>query len=241
MKAQLGYWRWKVYRWNEHANPFRDRYELALEWLRQHQNDRAFLEELRATLIRCGLVYLPLDDSRRILEEVARRLSTGELHLCGEFFDPFYSPGAVPAPAEEQPIPARAAPVAPPPAAPPPAPAPAPAPAQQTTASTSPAAVSSTTDAAATAQALKDAAQSGIPFCEECEKAKQAAKKAAPPPAVPEEVDAGVSQNTDAAATAQALQNAASTGTPFCAECEKARQALQQAAASGAANGTAAS
>ena len=86
--------------------------------------------------------------------------------------------------------------------------------------------------AAAMAQAMKEAARLGIPFCEKCTRAKlqQARSQAAPapspakrqtaPPAPPQDP---VMQDIDAAAMAQAMRDAARAGTPFCEKCERAR------------------
>ena len=75
-------------------------------------------------------------------------------------------------------------------------------------------------DAVAQATAMRQAAAEGLPFCEECEKARQAelaVSQAAPLP----DPYVGV----DVAAQAAAMQQAAVDGVPFCEECEKARQA----------------
>jgi len=50
MDIQLGYWRWRIYRWNEHPNPFLGRPDLALEWLRRFQDDGLAMSELRDLL-----------------------------------------------------------------------------------------------------------------------------------------------------------------------------------------------
>jgi hypothetical protein len=90
------------------------------------------------------------------------------------------------------------------------------------------------TDVAAQAAVLKEAAQSGAPFCEEC--ARLAREKAAAEAQQPEAVDDAPAAfaNADVAAQAGAMRAAADEGTPFCEECEKARQkAAAQAAAGG--------
>jgi hypothetical protein len=82
-------------------------------------------------------------------------------------------------------------------------------------------------DAVAQAQTLKDAAQKGTPFCEECAKAPLA--RITPPPRstpAPVEPPSTLGPDNDAPAQAQALREAAETGAPFCAECEKARQEM---------------
>jgi len=94
-------------------------------------------------------------------------------------------------------------------------------------------------DQAAQAQALQQAAISGVPFCEECERARQELAEQqqlqqpqpapAPAPAKkqtpvesgePGQFPAGHDQN----AQAQALEASAVEGVPFCQECEKAGQ-----------------
>jgi len=92
-------------------------------------------------------------------------------------------------------------------------------------------------DQAAQAQALQRAAISGVPFCEECERARQELAERqqlqppqpAPAPAKkqtpvesgePGQFPAGHDQD----AQAQALEAAAAGGVPFCEECERARQ-----------------
>jgi hypothetical protein len=69
-------------------------------------------------------------------------------------------------------------------------------------------------DAAAIAFILRQAAKSGVPFCEECLR-KKLAEKAAEPGAMPEDLDS--------IAVAMVMRDAARTGTPFCEECMKAR------------------
>jgi AcrR family transcriptional regulator len=83
---------------------------------------------------------------------------------------------------------------------------------------------------------LRAAAQTGAPFCEECEKAKQEAENAAkakptpaaaPPPAAaePPPVDAAAQpQNVNEAAQTASMKDAAAEGAPFCEECAKAEQ-----------------
>ena len=66
---------------------------------------------------------------------------------------------------------------------------------------------------------LVEAASRGVPYCEECAKARLAL--AAPP-----EADEDDAEELDAGAQAAALQGAAQIGAPFCEECEKARLAL---------------
>jgi hypothetical protein len=101
-------------------------------------------------------------------------------------------------------------------------------------------------DALAIAKVLIEAAKLGVPFCEECERAKKLAarsgQQAADPPAPklsdrataiapPRPAPAPAPQNTsvpagfpptmDGDAAVQALLTAAKSGVPFCEECEK--------------------
>ena len=227
MDIQLGYWRWKVYRWNEHPNPFRGRSDLALEWLRRFQNDRLVMSELRATLSAAGANAQFWPDDKRVLEEVAARLSSGEFHLCAEASYPFRTPEAKIMPPDPDAEAAAQIMSAPPAAAPAPAPAPEPEP---------PATLSQNADAAQIAEVLKQAAQRGTPFCEECAKAAAAKSAAAqagglspaaqlPPPPPPEST---LPESVDPVAMAQSLQAASEDGTAFCAECERMRQELAQ-------------
>jgi hypothetical protein len=98
-------------------------------------------------------------------------------------------------------------------------------------------------DAELLATAMKEAARQGVPFCEECEKAKlanerrQAAKSApalsakGPAAALPADAAPVVfSEDTDAAATADAMKNAAQLGVPFCEECMKKELEAKRAA-----------
>lgn len=200
MDIQLGYWRWKIYRWNEHPNPFRGRHDLAVEWLRRVSSSSMVMPELRALLERTGLGVATRRDDQQVLEEVAARLSSGEFQVCAESSHPFHTPEfkVVPpdagAEAEEE----LAAMTEPPPApaSPPPmeepeeAPVEQPAPAVSTAAAVAdspappppaPAATtfSDTVNAAATAALMKKAAEEGIPFCEECERIKRKQSAAA--------------------------------------------------------------
>jgi hypothetical protein len=156
MDIQLGYWRWKLFRWNEHPNPYRNRPDLALSWLTRFQNDPAVMSDLR------NLLGASITDPQTILQQIAGKLSSGEIYVCMESCGPV-SLTAEATEAQEQVEPdlsqmrAQSSP------APPPAPPPAP----EST-------LGPATDAAATAQVLKDAARDGVPFCEECEKARAA-------------------------------------------------------------------
>ena len=93
---------------------------------------------------------------------------------------------------------------------------------------------SSTVEALALARILKGAAEQGIPFCEECEKARQAKpvrKSVEPPPpaAAPALVEESTcSPSVEVTALVQVLKNAAKRGVPFCEECEKADAARRR-------------
>jgi hypothetical protein len=219
MDIQLGYWRWKVFRWNEHPNPFKGRSDLALEWLRRFQNDRLVMSELRATLSAAGANTTLWPDDRRVLEEVAARLSSGEFHVCAESSYPFHTAVATVTPPDPDAETAAEVLKAPPPS---PAPAPpAPEPAPEST-------LSQNADAAKIAEVMKQAAQDGTPFCEECAQLAQAKLNPAaqlPPPPPPAST---LPDSADPVAIAQSLQTAARNGTPFCAECERLRQAQAQ-------------
>jgi hypothetical protein len=208
MDIQLGYWRWKIYRWNEHPNPFRGRSDLALEWLRRFQNDRMVMSELRATLTAAaGSNAQRWADDNRVLQEVAARLSSGEFYVCAESSYPINTPIAAVTPPDAVPV-----------EVPPPSPAPKPPPEPEPS-------LSPDADAAQIAAVLQQAAQEGTPFCEECARlAAQAQPQPAklPPPPPPETT---LPDAADPVAIAQSLQAAAQNGTPLCVECERLRLA----------------
>lgn len=231
MDIQLGYWRWKIYRWNEHPNPFRGRSDLALEWLRRFQKDRLVMSELRAQLSRAGLdSQLWSADDNRVLQEVAVRLSSGEFQVCAESSHPFQTAVASVTPVDPEAQEAAEILNAPPAPAPTPAPKPEPAPAPT---------LAESADAVMIAEVLKQAAQTGAPFCEECQKAKQAQAKVQPAPAAqpaaakppatatpgaaatPDDTDATFPSSADPAAIATTLQTAARNGDTFCVESER--------------------
>ncbi|MGA2721381.1 MAG: hypothetical protein ABSG79_03105 [Bryobacteraceae bacterium] len=204
MDIQLGYWRWRIYRWNEHPNPFLGRPDLALEWLRRFQDDGLAMSELRDLLDGTSLQF---PEHRQLLEDVAARISSGELHVCAQASHPY--PQEIPdvGLAEEAPmpeVPVRKA-TPPPPPLPPPE-------------STLP----ENADAVRIATALQQAAEIGAPFCEECAKLAQQKALAAslpaspPPPAI------------DNVAIAALMKQAAAEGRPFCEECERARLARKE-------------
>jgi hypothetical protein len=59
--------------------------------------------------------------------------------------------------------------------------------------------------------ALRQAGESGVPFCAKCEEALEQETQPAPSPA--------------AIAQAETLQQASESGIPFCAKCEEAEEA----------------
>jgi hypothetical protein len=74
-------------------------------------------------------------------------------------------------------------------------------------------------DTAAIAEAMKQAALHGVPFCEECMRARlRKAKAAQPKPA----------EDVDAKAMAEAMKEAARQGVPFCEQCTRARLKRQR-------------
>jgi hypothetical protein len=75
-------------------------------------------------------------------------------------------------------------------------------------------------DAVAQAVAMRQAAAEGLPFCEECEKARLAELASSKAEATPDPY-----ADTDVAAQAAVMQQAAADGAPFCEECERARAA----------------
>jgi hypothetical protein len=97
------------------------------------------------------------------------------------------------------------------------------------------------------AAALRSAAQSGAAFCEKCEAAKEAARRAQETAAesmrrrtepegaaVPSAVPSAVTERQAAQAQAATLRTAAENGTALCEKCEAAKRALQ----TGRGNGT---
>jgi hypothetical protein len=89
-------------------------------------------------------------------------------------------------------------------------------------------------DEEAQAIALLGAADDGAPFCEECERARQAEREAAagrgededappPPPPITEPPLEPLPDIQEV--QAEGLRDAARTGAPFCEECERARRA----------------
>ena len=83
--SKLSVWRWKVNRRPEQINPFLGRYDMALAWLREASADAQFESDLRQLLMDSGLSTASAKTGLGLLEEVARQLSTGELHLAPEF------------------------------------------------------------------------------------------------------------------------------------------------------------
>jgi hypothetical protein len=246
MQIEHGYWRWKIFRWDRHPNPFRGRSDLALNWLRGFENDRRVMSELRQLLADARSNALQRATDRQVLEDVALRLSSGEFQVCAESSHPFHHDVTeikIAAPVSDQELDAI---VQPPAAAAPAPPPPAPVPAEAT--------LPENADADRIADALKEAARKGTPFCEECEKAPLSKRSISLPMPVaggggapaarsaevqavlrspatsPAEVppsQGGLSPNVDPAEFARVMRQASAEGQPFCEECERAR--LKQA------------
>ena len=222
MDTQLGYWRWKLFRWNDHPNPYRNRPDLAFTWLSQFQSNVSAMAELQDLLGHSPTGgYAPIEPVL-LLRQIADKMASGEIQACVEVCGPVVLQ-AVAGEGEEELVPdiaqLRKA------ASPPPAPVTEP-PDEPTLAPDN--------DPVAQAQALKDAAQKGAPFCAECAKASQARITVPPVPATtasPAEPPSTLGPDNDAPAQAQALREAAETGSPFCAECEKARAEMEASAA----------
>jgi hypothetical protein len=77
----------------------------------------------------------------------------------------------------------------------------------------------------AQASVLRDAAAAGMPFCEECEKARLAAEQEAAQAAAADSPTDDALAGLDAAAQADTMRSAAASGAPFCEECERAKAA----------------
>jgi hypothetical protein len=213
MDTQLGYWRWKLFRWNDHPNPYRNRPDDALNWLRQYQTNAIAMAEFTDLLRNSVTGGYISGDPQLILRQLADKMSTGEIQVCVELCGPStlmaWSGDGEAEPdltdADESSSPAAA------PASDSPPPAAASADDDESPEPT----LAGTTDPAAMAQALKDAAEKGTPFCEEC--AKAAAEQLVSPSPEPEvDIDP---------ATAAILKEAAQDGVPFCEECVKAAAA----------------
>jgi hypothetical protein len=220
MDTQLGYWRWKLFRWNDHPNPYRNRSDLAFTWLSQFQGNASAMAELQNLLGHSATGgYAPIDPVL-LLQQIADKMASGEIQACVEVCGPVVLQAVAGSGAEEVvPDIAQLRQAAAP------APAPLTEPPEEPT-------LAPDNDAAAQAQALKDAAKKGAPFCEECAKASQAKITVTPSPATtsapaPAEPPSTLGPDNDAPAQAQALREAAETGAPFCAECEKAREEMQ--------------
>jgi hypothetical protein len=234
MDTQLGYWRWKLFRWNDHPNPYRNRADLAFTWLSQFQGNASAMADLQNLLGHSATGgYAPIEPGQ-LLQQIADKMASGEIQACVEVCGPVVLQAvAGTGSAEVEPDIAQLTSSA------------APATALVTDPPEEPT-LAPDTDAIAQAQALKDAAQVGRPFCEECAKASQARITVAPPstpsaapdaaPGPPEPAPTFNADN-DAPAQAQALKEAAETGAPFCAECEKAKKEMQAQAAAVSANG----
>jgi hypothetical protein len=226
MDTQLGYWRWKLFRWNDHPNPYRNRSDLAFTWLSQFQGDATAMAELQNLLGHSATGGFAAMEPTLLIQQIADKMASGEIQACVEVCGPVVLQAVAGAGSEELVPDLAQLHQAASPAPPPPAPEP---PEDPTLAPDS--------DAVAQAQVLKDAAQKGVPFCEECTKAPLTKITAAPSTApAPPEPASTLGPNNDAEAQAQALRDAAETGAPFCAECEKARQQMPAAPNTSGAN-----
>jgi hypothetical protein len=208
MDIRLGYWRWRLYRWNEQPNPYRHRPADALQWLLQYQKDPGVMAELRSLLDRSATGGYSSSDPLVILGQIAEKMASGEFLLAPEIFGhvslelPVGSPAGASTPPTA--LPASKNEVKPDKAPPP---------AKASDSDSNEPTLKGDTDPAAMAQSLKDAAKDGAPFCEEC--AKAAAEQAAvaqPQPDPDPDVDP---------ATATVMKQASRKGVPFVQECAK--------------------
>ena len=174
----------------------------ARQWASRALRNTWLMARLRVLLRQEFLTFATDHDDEQLVVEVARLLSIGRLHLHRKRRERIESEvGAVveAVPAEEV--------VAPKPAAPAPVEKPAPPPEEPMFAES--------VDPEQLAEVQKKAAKLGVPFCEECQKARLAAERQEFP------------ESIDAVALAEAQKNAAERGVPFCEECMKAQ--LEQA------------
>jgi hypothetical protein len=229
MDTQLGYWRWKLFRWNEHPNPYRNRPDLALTWLTQFQNNTAVMAELQQLLVNSTTgPYTPYDP-RIILQQLADKMSTGEIQVCVEVCGPVALKTISIVVAEEAEPDLSQLKRAPAPATAPPATAP---PDEPT--------LGPNNDPDCQSKSLKDAAEEGAPFCEECEKSEnsdlaavsssQLAVVSVPKQSEPQSSSSTsdtLGPNNDAIAQVKALKEASEKGAFFCEECEKTRKAYE--------------
>ncbi|HEY2380037.1 MAG TPA: hypothetical protein VGK48_02535 [Terriglobia bacterium] len=77
-----------------------------------------------------------------------------------------------------------------------------------------PPAVEEDVDAKAMAEAMREAARLGVPFCEKCARARLRAKEPPPDPVI---------DDVDPKLMAEAMREAARLGIPFCEKCARAR------------------
>ena len=156
--------RWHECRGCEHVDN-EEGIDAALRALRERKLDLAAMDDLRR-------VAQHYDDERLLVRatddevcvRVAVLIASGRLRLCGAQPQVYRDEGVQLVKAPPQPKPARRW-VEPPPPAPP-------APSEDAT-------FSPNLDAMAMAKVLRDAAQAGMPFCEECEKARRAQPRTA--------------------------------------------------------------
>ncbi len=158
--------RWHECRGCEHVDDEHG-VEDAIRALRERKLDQAAMEDLRHLALRYDderLLVRATDDE--VCGRVAGLISSGRLRLCGAMPQLYRDEGVPLVKAPPEPKPARRW-VEPPPPAPP-------VPIEDST-------FTPNLDAAALAKVLKDAAKAGMPFCEECEKARRAAARTAEP------------------------------------------------------------
>jgi septal ring-binding cell division protein DamX len=166
MDTQLGYWRWKLFRWNDRPNPYRNQPDLAHTWLSQFHNNASAMADLQTLLgnSATGAYSTPVDQAQ-LLRLIADKMATGEIIAAVELCGPVALMNVTGAGQEEvEPDLSQLQ------SSSKPAPAPAPAPAAAAESTLSP-----DNDTAAQVAVLKAAAAQGVPFCEECEKAAAAA------------------------------------------------------------------
>ena len=129
----------------------------AQQWVGRLIGDEVAMARLRQVALAAGAEATPQRcDDQALAERIAAGITAGSLRVCGPAKAlALYGLAAARPPAAASPAPSRAAPRAAPVAAPPPV---------ETT-------FGSDLDVAAMAAVLVQAAQDGVPFCEECAKA----------------------------------------------------------------------
>jgi hypothetical protein len=202
METQLGYWRWKLFRWNDHPNPYLNRSDLAFTWLTQFQGNTSVMLELRELLSGTATGGYATTDPATILQQLANKMASGEIQLCAEICGPtkfvpdyegLFEETGQPDLSEMQ---VEATPNAPAEIETPPEPT-----------------LQPDNDALIQAGVLKNAAEEGVPFCEECEKALAAA--------IVEPPDEVFGPEHDQVAQVEVLKESAEAGVHFCELCSQ--------------------